>query len=228
MKDNSLSKLGGTCSILTGVTIVVVAVLYLLLPPEQQDACQCPEKFLAATAQNSTLYIAEYWLFGLYSLLAIAAVLAISENVRSVNEGWVRWTSTLAIIGLAVNAIDSFRRVALDPARAVAYMQGDAAVKAALTVPGALQGLDPQDWLRGGAFGLWALVVSLLALRGGTWPKPLAYVGIGTAITYWLAMAGVVFQLPSVLTIVAGIGAILLAPLWYIWLGLRLRQAASI
>lgn len=225
IKDNSLNKLGGTCSIFTGVSLIVVAVVYLLLPPEQQDACGCPGKFLSTTAQNSTLYIVEYWLFGLYSLLAIAAVLAISESVRSANEGWVRWTSTLAIIGLAVNAIDAFRHVALDPARAVAYVQGDAAVRAALTVPGALQGLDPQDWLRGGAFGLWVLVVSLLALRGGAWPKPLAYVGIGVAITALLAMVGQVFQIPSVLTIIAGVGALILVPLWYIWLGLRLRRA---
>lgn len=224
MNDN-VSKFGGTCSILTGISLIVVAVVYLLLPPEQQDACGCPEKFLATTAQNSTLYIMEYWLFGLYSLLAIAAVQAISESVRSTNEGWVRWTSILAIIGLAVNAIDAFRRVALDPARAMAYMQGDAAVKAALTVPGALQGLDPQDWLRGGAFGFWVLVVSLLALRGGAWPKSLAYVGIGVAITALLAMVGQVFQIPSVLTIIAGAGALVLVPLWYIWLGLRLRKA---
>lgn len=225
MKDNSLNKLGGTCSILTGISLIEVAVVYLLLPPEQQDACGCPGQFLETLAQNSALYMVEYWLFGLYSLLAIAAVLAISENVRSANEGWVRWTSNLAIIGLAVNAIDSFRRVALDSARAAAYVQGDAAVKAALTVPGALAGLDPQDWLRGGAFGLWVLVVSLLALRGGTWPKSLAYVGIGVAITALLAMVGQVFQIPSALTIVAGVGALILVPTWYIWLGLRLSKA---
>ena len=29
-----------------------------------------------------------------------------------------------------------------------------------------------------------------LALRGGTWPKPLAYLGIGVTITAWLAAVG--------------------------------------
>lgn len=33
MKDTTLSKLGGTCSILTGVTYLIVAVVYLFLPP---------------------------------------------------------------------------------------------------------------------------------------------------------------------------------------------------
>jgi len=228
MKDNTLSKLGGTCSILLAVSYIVIGITYLPSPPEQQQIVGLytnPGAFLESFAKDSTLLTVEFWAEALGVLLGIAAVLAISESVRSANEGWVHWTSALAIIGLAITAIDDFRFLALTPGRAAAYMRGDAAVKAALTVPGALEGLDPHHWLRLGAVGLWVLVVSLLALRGGTWPKPLAYVGVGTAIAYWLAVAGVVFQIPSALTIIAGVGAIILAPLWYIWLGLRLRKA---
>ena len=224
MKDNSLNKLGGTCSILAGVAILVAAVVYLLLPPELQESCRCPEKFLASVAQNPVLRIAEYLPIAMYSLLAIAAVLTISESVRSANEGWVRWTNTLAIIGLALNATVAFNHVALDPDRGAAYMQGDAATKAALTVPGALESLDPQAWLRYGAFGIWVLVVSLLALRSGIWPKPLAYVGLGVAIASWLVVVGVVFPSQSLIALVAGAASILV-PIWYIWLGLRLRKA---
>jgi Domain of unknown function (DUF4386) len=202
----------------------VAAVTYLPLPPEQQEACRCSEKLLASLAQNPTLFIVNYLAIALYSLLAIGAVLAISERVRSANEGWVRWTSTLAIIGLAVNAIVAFNHVALDSDRAAAYVKGDAALKAALTVPGALAVLDPQAWLRYGAFGVWVLVVSLLALRGGAWPKPLAYLGFGVAIAAWLVVAGEVFQGQSLVAIIAG-GAAILVPIWYIWLGLRLRRA---
>lgn len=50
MRDNALSKLGGTCALLTGVTFIVAAVLYLLLPGEQQNACHCPDRFLASAA----------------------------------------------------------------------------------------------------------------------------------------------------------------------------------
>src|SRR6266498_692967 len=158
MKDNSLSKLGGTCSILVGVSYIVTAVIFLLLPPEQQDATGIPPaKFLASLAQNYTLYIVAGLVFALGSLLAIAAVFAILESVRSANEGWVRWTSTLAIIGFAVNAVDWFRLLALNPARAAAYVQGDAAIRAALTVPGAIAGLDPAAFLSFGAVGVWIL-----------------------------------------------------------------------
>lgn len=227
MKDNSLNKLGGTCSILAGILIVVTAILYLLLPPEQQDACGCPEKFLMSVAQRPTVYIVEEGIFSLSSLLAIAAVLAISEDVRSVHEGWVRWTSTLAIMGQAVNTIESLHRMASDPLKGVVYVNGDDAIKAALTVPGAVQGLfDPQGWLRVGIVGLWVLVVSLLALRGGTWPALLAYMGIGGGIAYVLVVPGQVLQIQWLIAIIAGIGGVILIPIWYIWLGLRLHKAS--
>jgi hypothetical protein len=229
MKDTTPSKLGGTCSILAGVNFVVVGVILLLLPSDQQIdpyTCRgvCADKFLTSLAHTSTLYSAGLGLLALYCLLAIAAVLAISASVRAGHEGWVRWTSTLAIIGLALNAIDALRAAALFPAKAAAYVQGDAAVKAAFTAPGALWSNDPQGWFKFGAFGFWVLVVSLLALRGGTWPKPLAFVGIGVTLGLWLVVVGTVTQTQLPLAILAGVGAILL-PIWFIWLGLRLRRA---
>jgi hypothetical protein len=240
MKDTTLSKLGGTCSILAGVTLVVVGVVELLLPPDQQVdpyTCRgvCADTFLTSLAHTSTLQVAGLGLLALYCLLAIAAVLAISASVRAVNDGWVRWTSALAIIGLALNAIDALRAAALFPAKASAYVQGDAAVKAALTVPGALWSSDPQGWFKFGVFGFWVLVVSVLALRGisdpdqrlGTWPKPLAFAGIGVALASWLVVVEEVTQAQSqsLLAIPGVIGLAILAPIWFIWLGLRLRQA---
>jgi hypothetical protein len=241
MKDTTLSKLGGTCSILAGVTLVVVGVVSLLSPPNQQIdpyTCRgvCADRFLTSLAHTSTLEVAELGLLALYCLLAIAAVLAVSASVRAVNDGWVRWTSTLAIIGLALNAIDALRATALFPAKATAYVQGDAAVKAALTAPGALWSSDPQGWFKFGAFGFWVLVVSVLALRGisdpdrrpGRWPKPLAFVGIGVALASWLVVVQEVTQTPSqsLLAIPGVVGLVILVPIWFIWMGLRLRRAS--
>src|SRR5262249_21252276 len=100
MKNTALSQLGGICSILLGVSIVVVGVTYLPLSPEQQQIVGLYKNtgaFLASVAHNSTLLTVEFWAEALGALAGVAAVLAISECVRSENDGWVRWTSTLAI-----------------------------------------------------------------------------------------------------------------------------------
>jgi hypothetical protein len=100
-------------------------------------------------------------------LVAIAVVLALSESVRSENEGWIRWTSTLALLGFAVVAINNFRKIAFQPRMAIAYVKGDAVTKAAIEVSGPFS-LDPRGWLGFEAVGLWVLIVSLLFLRTGT------------------------------------------------------------
>jgi hypothetical protein len=82
--------------------------------------------------------------------------------------------------------------------------------------------LDGQGWLGFGAVGLWVLVVSILALRGSTSSKILAYVGFALAITYFLVVVSLALNLATMLEIVAGIGGVILAPIWFIWMGLKL------
>ncbi len=223
MKDNTLNKLGGFCSILLGVSYVLIGVLFLLLPPDQKPGSD-PAAFYPSIAQSPTLDSIYNLVFALGAVLALGAVPAISEGVRSLHEGWVRWTTNLAFLGFAVTAIDFFRVWAFQPSRAVAFVAGDASTRAAIQATP--QGLDPQGWLGFGGVGAWVLVVSLLALRGSTWPKPLAYLGIAVAILYWLVVVSLVFNIGLLLSIVAGLGGVILAPIWYIWVGLRLQQAS--
>lgn len=223
MKDNTLSKLGGNCSILLGISYLLIGVTYLLLPADQKQT-SATNKFLLSFAENQTTQMIQFWIFALSGLIGIAVVLAVSERVRSANEGWVRWTSHLAILGFAVVAINNFRNIAFQPRRATAYLEGDAVTKTVIELSGPFA-LDPQNWLGFGAVGLWVLVVSLLALRAGTWPKLLTYVGIATAVAYWLIVVGSVLNQEALFTIAAALGGIILAPIWYIWTGLRLRQA---
>ncbi len=99
-----------------------------------------------------------------------------------------------------------------------------------MTVPGAPHIIDAQGWLGFGAVGLWILVASLLALRGNAWPKGLAYVGIATAFFYFLALAPAVIPSLSgavIFTIVAGGGGLVLAPIWFTWMGIFLRRTGS-
>jgi hypothetical protein len=224
MKDNTLSKLGGNCSILLGISYLLIGVTYLLLPADQKQT-SATDKFLLSFAENPTTQVIQFWVFALSGLLGIAVVLAVSESVRSANEGWVRWTSNLAVLGFAVVAINSFRNIAFQPGRATAYLKGDAATRAVIELSGPFS-LDAQGWMGFGVVGLWVLVVSLLALRAGTWPKLLTYVGIATAVAYWLIVVGSVLNLEALFTIAAALGGIVLAPIWYIWTGLKLRQVS--
>ena len=225
MKGNKLGKVGGTCSILVGISYILVGITYLLVPAEQRPGSS-PAAFLTSFAQNPMMEILMWWAFALGAVFAIAAVLAVSEMVLPLNEGWVRWTSNLAVIGFAVTALNYFRYMAYNPTLAAAYATGDATAKAAAASSQSVLALDPNGWLIFGGVGLWFLVVNLLALSGNTWPKILSYVGIAGAIAYLLVVAGYVFQMYILISIAAA-AAIVLGPIWYIWAGLTLRKATS-
>jgi hypothetical protein len=227
MKEKTLSKFGGTCSILVGVSYVLITITYLLLPAGQKVGAP-PAQYFPSFARNPTLAVLLYWELALGALFAIGAVKAISELVRQENEGWVNWTSNLAYLGFAVTAINFLRGLAIVPERAAAYMVGDASTKAVIAAIGTgVVDLDPKAWFRFGVTGLWILVVNLLALRGGKLPKTLAYVGIAVAILYWFVVASYVLRIEMLTAIAAGLGGIIAGPVWYIWMGLILRRAGS-
>ena len=224
MNDNSLNRLGGAGSILAAISYVVVGATFLLDPSAQTSG---PEEFWPAFAQNQTAHLLTHWAFALAAIFLIALVPAVSKLVRSANRGWVQWATTLAYIGLAVTTISNLREAGIKPSQATAFAEGDPTIQAAIVEAGRLSSLDPQGWLVFGAVGLWIFVVNWLALRAGTWPKNLAYLGIAGAILYWLVLAGNVGGAFVLNQIAAGLGGVIVGPIWLLWMGLRLRKAAS-
>jgi hypothetical protein len=69
-------------------------------------------------------------------------------------------------------------------------------------------------------------MTSLLAMRSKMWPNTLAYVGCAVGVLYWLVVVSFVFDMAALTQIVAALGGVVAAPVWYIWVGMRLRKAA--
>jgi len=227
MENKSLGKLGGICSIFLGISYILVGITYFFRPAEQKPGVDAAQ-YLLSMAENQTPALLNFWFFAIGALFAIAAVAAISELVRSQNEGWVRWMSTLAYIGFAVTIIGYLQTISLIPGRADAYVAGDASTRAAIAaLSGSSLSLDPNGWIRYGLPGLWIFVVGILALRGDIVPKILAYLGIIGAICYWLIVAGYLFHVEVLVAISAGLGGVICGPIFFIWMGLILRRESS-
>ncbi len=225
MKDNSLNQLGGIGSVLVGVSYLVTGVTAILLPANMNGLPDVQSPFMYFEA-NRGLLMTQYWAFAIGAVFALAMLPAVSATVRHLNEGWVRWTTTLATLAFAVTFLDNYWAIVTTPARAAAYVAGSEAFRAALTVPGAPQFIDVQSWLGNGAVGLWGLVISLLALRGKVWPKGLAYLGLLGALAYFFGLAAQLIPdllLSGLGIAIAGVGAVL-GPIWFTWMGLVLLR----
>lgn len=226
MARNSLSKVGGTFSILLGVSYIVVGVTFLLQPEAQRAGAGEFEDFISSFGGSPTLLTIQLWAFVIGALLALGVVPAVFQLVRSEGEGWIRWASNLAYLGFSVTALGILRILTLLPIEASAFADADNQAKAMITGDNIHLALDPNGWLQFGAIGIWVLVVSLAALSTNRLPKTWAYLGIATAILYWVVVVGNVLEIPLLNAIAAGLGGIVLAPIWYIWIGVRLRRPA--
>ena len=224
MEDRRIAKIGGICSIITGILYLIIAGTYFIIPAEQNPATQYySSEFFSSIRENFSGQEILYWSLILSAVFGIAVVAAVSDLVRPSSEGLVHWTSTLATIGfgiqIAANVLgrDYVLRVSSG------YFQLDGSVQSAIN----LQGNLFNDWVTFGLVGIWLITVNVLALRGGLLSRVLAFVGLISGVAYWLVVAGNIFEILSLITIAAGIGIFFL-PLWYIWIGASLLQRRKI
>jgi hypothetical protein len=172
-------------------------------------------------AHGANLLLAQFWLLALEGVLGLVVVIALSQLVRSVAEGWVRFTGLLAIVGFAITAVGNVITIARLPGVAAAYAAGDASTKAALA-PVWRSTLDPYGIFGYGAVGVWILVVSALALQSGKLPRPLTYVGLVYGALLLLIPVALLTGATTTLLIIVVVLSAIAGPIWWIWSGLQL------
>jgi len=217
----NMQRLGGACAVVVGISYVLAGVTYFLLPAAQRPTAPIPA-FLVSYAADPTFTRVLFWELSLGALFAICVVLALSDVLRPAGEGLARWTSTLALAGFAVTALNGFRALALQPDIAAAYVSADAAAKTAIAATAQTQ-IDPDGWFGFGVVGAWALAAGVLALRTGL-PRALGYLGVLVGIAYWSVLAGNVLNIEVLTMVGAGVGGVILAPIWFIGIGLWMRR----
>jgi hypothetical protein len=220
MKNGTLARFGGLCSILLGIVAILVSAVYLLLPPEQRLGVKAAV-ILPSVARGANLLLAQLWLLALEGVLGLVVVIALSRLVESLAEGWVRFTALLAVVGFAITAVGNVITIARLPGVAAAYVAGDAATKAALA-PLWRSTLDPYGIFGYGAVGVWILVVSALALQSGKLPRGLAYVGLVYGVLLLLIPVALLTGATTTLLIVVVVLSAIAGPIWWIWSGLQL------
>jgi hypothetical protein len=216
------STLGAISAILIGMLDVLLVLYVVAIPADQRfDMGQ----FFINYAENPLGMSVAWIILATTSILALAVVPAAGNLVRPKNEEWVRFASTLGIVGFAVAATSFLTMLGRAPGLAQAYVEGDRVTKAAIAAVG-LPELDPLKVLVTGGVGVWYLVVNIVGWRGGSLNKFHALAGIVLALFHWQATLAMLIQAEILDVVAAGAGA-LLAPTWYVWLGVRLLRAST-
>jgi hypothetical protein len=230
MENRSTLRMGGTCAALVGVSYLIAGLAYLLLPQAQRGGTLLHDtgRFMLSMAQGSAFITFQHLAEGLGGLIGIGVVLAVVELTRPLKSGWTQWLNVMAGIGFAVTAIDNLRITVVEPLRAAAYVAGDPATQAAVVATKCFVSIDPVMWLSFGLVGIWVFFISYQGLRRLRFPRVMGIVGMAAGVFYFFIEIGTLLRNELLLAVTAGLGALVLGPVWYIWLGRILRDRAAV
>lgn len=153
---------------------------------------------LALVVNGLTTFTGPGWLWDISRVLIVVfgfGVLPAVLDQFTENKGWAIWATNLAYLGLAAEALRQ------------------------------LTGLEFESvFLLFGGLAVWGLTVNILALRSNVWQNTLAWIGMASSLL--LVGALIASRVPSLLwldTVSAALGAVVLYPVWLIWMGTRVQ-----
>jgi hypothetical protein len=222
--QSSFRRVGAFCAGAAGVITLAAAVVYLVLPADQRAAVG-GAKLLPAVAEGAGTLKLEFVLLALVGVFGLGLVPALVRLVEEGSPGLVRWLGTLATVGYAVTSASYFFAMGRLPKLASAYVAGDESTRAALLAVWR-SSLDLQGYWQFLAFGLFVVLVSILALRLARLPSLLCYLGLVVGVLSVLATIGSGASAPSFLTGVVSVATVLV-PAWYIWTGVEMWRLGA-
>jgi hypothetical protein len=223
-----MKKLGGTCSILDGIVFAISGFAFFLSQVGRFDwnSISSISDYLVSRPTSLALWKIVNGGAALAAFTAIAGVLALSDVIKPAHEGYVRWTSTLAIIGYSIIAVTNIADLYQIKRMALGYVIADESAKSALEIIG-IGTLDPTLSLRFITIGSWLLTAGWFSASNNLLPKTLAYFGVIAGITSLGFALASFFELQT-FTLLAGSVAVIFHPVWLIWTGIILRQNKAI
>ncbi len=216
---NGPQKAAGIGAILQGLFFAIVLILILAVLPgfglQGPNDFANPAKVLPFVASQP--FVA-FWLFPgdiLFAVFLILTVMGVHDRLHSNSPALMRLATAAGVVATTlILANGTIGNSVVQLARS--YPQNRNTAEAAFLTLG-LVSSNGVGLVSGGifAYGWWAVLVSWVALRAGTFPKAVNYIGM----LFGAAGIGAIFILPlGFLGPVVGI-------IWCLWLGVVLLQA---
>jgi hypothetical protein len=211
------ARLAASCLMFTGVAYLAYSVLFFFDPCRRSRSAH---EFMKLFGEEPRFYLWRARVLGAGSIVALAALPALSRVAGGGDLVW--WVSILALIGFAANALSNLRSLQILPVVLGDYRTADDAVKIALARTTSYVSLDPRGWFTFGGFGVWLIVINLLATMTGAWPTALGVLGVVLGALLVLVVPAGVFHRYAIFSGVAATAGTVLAPVWFVAAGVVL------
>jgi hypothetical protein len=213
--------LGAACAAASGFLYLAV-ILYAVAVPiggRFEDG-----GFFPAYADDPALMNFLWGVMSAVSLLSLAVIPSLSGWLSREGDEWISIGRQFGLAGSIVSAAGFLTLLGSAPEAAGAYLEGDAAIRAAIEAIGLPQ-LDPLHILSLGGMGVWFLIVNITARRWNVFRN--LHAGLGILLGVFL-LAAVLASVGHWCLLDAAASAVggLCAPVWYFLTAAKLLQSA--
>ena len=212
----NLQKMGGIAA-LYEAAVYVLGMVFFLLVVDYPSVIDPVQKVALLVDNQAIMYIMYLLLYVVWAIFLVVLALALYERLKTGSPAIMQIATAIGLIWACVVIASGYVfNMGMDT---VVDLYGKDPAQAAtvwLAIESASEGL-------GGAKGeilggLWMLLVSWAALRGGGLPRVLNYLGVV------IGVAGLFSAVPALemLALVFGLGQIV----WFVWMGIVLLRSS--
>jgi uncharacterized membrane protein len=217
-------RFGGNLSITAGFIFLISGIAFFLTQVGKFDWNSIGS---ISDYVQSTSYALSAWKIvnlgaAFASFLAIAGVVSLSRLLNQINEDWITWASTLAIIGYSVIAVTNIADLYQIQRLSSNYPFLSSDAQSAIEAMGSGT-LDPFLGLRFFTIGAWLISIGWLSFRDSQLPRPLAGLAVFAGTVSLIFVASTLLEIQG-FSLLAGSLAVIFHPIWLIWLGIILRR----
>ncbi len=212
----NLQKIGGIAALYEALAYVLGIVFYIFIM-DSSGAVDPVQKVALLVDNPASMTIITLFVYVAFGIFLVVLSLALHERLKASSPAMMQTATVfglfwaLVVIASGMIFITGMNTVidlyGTDPAQAATVW---------LAIDAVFEGIGGGVELLG---GLWILLVSWAALRGGVFPKALNYFGAA------IGVAGILTVIPAleVLTDVFGLTQIV----WFVWLGIIMLRSSS-
>ena len=214
-KKISFCKLSALCSIIAGLSYLLIALLSIKLPQSIINEIINEQYF-----QDFQIVKLQFYNVNILTIIAKASMIGVVcgflSLCRDKNFGIVTYVSILAVLGFGFGIYQNINNLTIIPKIANEYLNNSSVIRDVIVTIGFT---NPKMFLLTAGFpGIWFIVVSILGWSNKEVPKFLLILGILWGINNILIAFSKAFGISFIMHIVS-LQIIVIAPIWGLYEG---------
>jgi hypothetical protein len=205
VSDRSFIRFGGLAGILLAITSWAAVLSYYTVAKAGQDVV------------GVQVFQVLYALIAFWALFGIVAVYWV---IRTQGEAWSFFATLVGVVASIATLTSSLYQIAYT--RAILALPIDLASH----LP-TVSGTDPLNIATFGLTGLWFLIANLIMWRTAAFPRLLVLLGFVAVADLFVGFFASLSGLDAVVNLAGIVAGGVGGPLYWLWLGLRLRRLAT-